>query len=299
MVGKNIQNVLKSKDISGWNILTPSSKELNLLNENNVQEYFYINKPNIILHLAAVCAGILGNAKAPADFITKNIIMGTNIYNNCMTYGQTEKVYCLGSVCSYPINCPVPFKETDLFNGYPEPTNAAYGEAKRALLVMSQAYRQQYNLGGAFFVPVNMFGAYDSFDESKSHVIPALIKKFINATENNLPEVMCHGTGIATREFLFAQDCAEVIVDAILNEFDYNDPINLGTGKDISIKDLAGLIAILTNYHGKIIFNADQFDGQPKRRLDVSRAQTLLNWTAKTSLEDGLIKTINWYKANK
>jgi len=299
MVGRNIQNVLKSKNISGWNILTPSSQELNLLNEDNVQNYFYNNKPHVILHLAAVCAGILGNAKSPADFITKNLIMGTNIYNNCQHYGKTKKVYSLGSVCSYPVNCPIPFKEEDLFNGRPEPTNEAYGESKRALLIMSQSYRYQYNLGGAFFMPVNMFGLYDSFNESKSHVIPALIKKFVNAAENNLPEVMCHGTGVATREFLFAGDCAEVIIDSIFEEFDHNEPINLGTGMEISIKNLAELIARLTNYNGQIVFNADQFDGQPKRCLDVSRAKKLLNWAAKTSLEDGLIKTINWYKANR
>lgn len=299
MVGQNIQSVLKYKNITDWNILTPSSKELNLLSEYNTQNYLYNNKPNIVLHLAAVCAGILGNAKSPADFITKNLIMGTNIYNNCQKYGNVEKVYSLGSVCSYGLNCPIPFKEDDMFDEKPEKTNIGYGESKRALLIMSQAYREQYNLGGAFFVPVNMFGFFDSFAESKSHVIPALIKKFVNAAENNLPEVMCHGTGVATREFLFAEDCAEIIIDSVLNEFDYNEPINLGTGKDITIKDLAELIAKLTNYKGKIVFNSDQFDGQPKRRLDVSRAKKLLNWTAKTSLEDGLIKTIDWYKLNR
>lgn len=296
MLGQNIQYLLNKMNMPEYQILTPSSSELNLLNEDNTQQYLYENKPNVILHLAAVCGGILANSKRPADFIADNLIMGINIYKNCQKFGKTEKVYCLGSVCSYPLNCPVPFKEDDLFNGFQEITNAPYGESKRALLLMSQAYRQQYNLGGAFFIPVNMFGFKDAFDESKSHVIPALIKKFINATNNDLSEVICHGTGVATREFLFAQDCAEVILNAIFNNFDHSEPINLGTGKDISIKDLSELIGKLTGFKGKITFNNDKFDGQPKRRLDVSRAKELLNWTAPTSLKEGLIKTIDWYK---
>ncbi|HVI42222.1 MAG TPA: NAD-dependent epimerase/dehydratase family protein, partial [Anaerovoracaceae bacterium] len=190
----------------------------------------------------------------------------------------------------------VPFKEDNLWNGYPEETNAPYGQAKRTLLLLSQTYRTQYGIGGAHLIPVNMYGEHDHFDLVNSHVIPALINKFVDAQRNNKEYVECWGTGEATREFLYAGDAVEGIVKAVSMELDTELPINLGTGSDISIKDLAFLIGNLTGFTGQIIFNGQVSDGQPKRQLDVTRAKQMLGFEAKTALKDGLIKTIEWYK---
>lgn len=285
-------------ELQGENILAPRSTELNILSFKDLKEYLDKHKPDCILHMAAVCGGILANKNSPADFLTKNTQMGLNIYEAARLC-NIKQVYSLGTVCAYPKFCPVPFKEEDIWNGYPEETNAPYSQGKRTLLMLSQTYRQQYGIKGAFLIPVNMYGTYDNFDLTNSHVVPALIRKFVNAVDHNLPEVECWGTGGATREFLAAQDCAQVLVKAVLSGFDHDQPINLGTGKDISIKDLASLIGHLTGFTGKIIFNGTVSDGQPKRLLDVSKAKKLLNWQATTSLTDGLRQTIDWYRSNK
>ena len=279
---------------SGHQIFAPSSKELHLLDPNcywDIAEY----KPDTILHMAAICGGIVKNSHLPADFLRDNTQMALNIYEAGRKL-NIKNIYSLGSVCMYPLNCPTPFKEDDIWNGAAEPTNFPYGQAKRTLMMLGQTYRQQYGFTGAHLIPVNMYGEHDSFDDQKSHVIPALIKKFLHAKENKLSSVECLGTGAATREFLYAGDAAEVIVKAVLTGFDCDLPINLGIGKDITIKNLAILIKDLIGYEGDITFKSDGLDGQPKRLLDVSRAKKLLGWTAKTSLEEGLIKTINWYQ---
>ncbi len=279
-------------------IVIPTSKELNLLDRNKLIHYLDVMQPTAILHMAALCGGILANKNSPADFLHKNIDMASNLYYAAKETG-CHIVYSLGSVCGYPKYCPVPFKEDNLWNGYPEETNAPYGLSKRLLLMLHQTYREQYGFKGAHLIPVNLYGTHDHFDLVNSHVIPALIRKFDDATTNNLPYVECWGTGEATREFLYVGDAAEAISKAVLTGFDSELPINLGTGKDISIKDLAHLIKELSGYKGEIVFNGAVSDGQPKRMLDVSRAHQLLGWQAQTDFKDGLIKTINWFKSNR
>jgi GDP-L-fucose synthase len=290
-LGKHLLPKLQESRHEIW---APSSRQLNLLNEDccwDIAEY----KPDTILHMAAICGGIVKNSHLPADFLRANTQMALNIYEAARKF-NIKNIYSLGSVCMYPLHCPTPFKEDDIWNGAAEPTNFPYGQAKRTLMMLGQTYRQQYGFTGAHLIPVNMYGEFDSFDNQKSHVIPALIKKFVHAKNNNLPSVECLGTGMATREFLYAGDAAEAIAQVVLTNFDCNLPINLGIGKDITIKNLATLISNAVNYQGDIIFKSDGLDGQPKRLLDVSRAKELLGWTAKTSLEEGLRRTIDWYR---
>lgn len=292
-LGKHVVPKLETNQYEVW---APSSKELDMLDfakfEDNVMRYH----PDVILHMAAKCAGILGNRINPADFLRDNTQMALNVYEAARIHG-IKKVYSLGSVCAYPKFCPTPFKEDDIWNGAAEETNFPYGQAKRTLLMLGQTYRQQYKMGGAHLIPVNMYGEYDSFDLIYSHVIPALIHKFVNAVDKDLPTVECFGSGNATREFLYAGDAAEAIVKAVETGLDTDLPINLGTGQDISIKDTAILIATLTDYKGEITFSGG-LDGQPKRMLDVSRAKKMLNWKAETSFLEGLLRTISWYRQN-
>jgi len=291
-LGSHILNELKNTNID---YLAPTSKELNILDGNALNHYIMNYQPDSILHLSARCGGILANKNSPADFLRDNTQMALNIYESARLY-EIPYVYSLGSVCMYPVNCPIPFKEDDIWNGAAEITNFPYGQAKRTLMMLGQTYRQQYNVGGAHLIPINLFGPKDHFDLVNSHVIPALINKFNHAAINNLPTVECWGSGNACREFVFARDCAQAIVKAITTKLDTNLPINLGVGKDISIKELAKLIAKLTNYKGKVVFTGAVSDGQPKRVLDVSRAKELLDWQASTSLEEGLKETIAWYR---
>lgn len=278
-------------------VFAPNSRTLNLLDRQQTVDYITAIAPDTILHMAAVCGGILANKNSPADFLHKNIDMVSNLYHAAHKVGCT-KIYSLGSVCAYPKFCPTPFNEDNLWNGYPEETNAPYGVAKRVSLMMHQTYREQYNFKGAHLIPVNLYGEHDHFDLTNSHVIPALIRKFLTAVQYDLSHVECWGTGEATREFLYAGDAAEAISKAVLSGFDSEQPINLGTGYEISIKELANLIKELTGFEGEIAFNGAVSDGQPKRMLDVSRAKNLLGWTANTSFKDGLRKTILWYRDN-
>ncbi len=278
-------------------------KKCDLQRYDQVESTLLSYIPDVIIHAAAVCGGIKANSKSPATFIKANLEMGLNLFSavqninhNRKDCPKINKIYTLGSVCAYPKYCPTPFKEDDLWNGYPEETNAPYGMAKRMLLMMGQAYRQQYGLGGAHLIPVNLYGEYDHFDLDNSHVIPALINKFTTAVAKGHKKVECWGTGTATREFLYAGDAAEAIVKAAVMNLDTDLPINLGTGIDISIKELALLIGKLTGFQGEIEFTGEVSDGQPKRCLDVSRAKGLLGWEAHTKLYDGLVKTISWYK---
>lgn len=283
-----------------FKILAPSSRELNLLDRVAVRHYIDQYSPDTILHMAAKCGGIGANKNAPAEFIHDNLKMVCNLFDairevNCVTH-----FYGLGSVCGYPKHCPVPFKEDDLWNGYPEETNAPYGTAKRTMLVMQQAFRDQFGLKGAHLIPVNLFGEHDHFDLNNSHVIPALINKFITAVVEGKEEVEVWGDGTPTREFLYAGDCAKAIVNAVTTELDYHEPINLGTGSDISIRDLAVLIKEVTGFTGNLKFTGEiAVNGQPKRRLDVSRAKEVLGFEAKTTLKEGLENIVSWYKTNK
>lgn len=282
----------------GHEVWAPSSRELNLISTNTLWQIIEYN-PDVIFHMAAKCGGILANQKSPADFLRDNTQMAINIYEAAREAG-TKYVYSLGSVCAYPKYCPVPFREDDIWNGAAEETNFPYGQAKRTLMMLGQTYRQQYGIGGAHLIPVNLYGEHDHFSLKNSHVIPARIRQFDDAIINNKLQVECWGTGTPTREFLYAGDCAEVIVRAIRCKLDTNLPINLGTGKDISIKDLVHLISELMNYKGNIIFDGnDTVDGQPKRQLDVSRSKELLGWTANTPFKEGLLRTIKWYRENQ
>jgi len=281
-----------------FDVVFPNSEEMDILDYTEFDRFVFDYKPDTILHMAALAAGLKGNMKRPADFITLNTQMGLNIFEVARARG-IKFVHTLGSVCAYGDETEVPFKEEDLFNHMPQSTNSYYGQSKRTLFMLGLSYREQYGIGGSHLIPVNLMGPFDHFDLENSHVVPALINKFVNAKENNSPFVNCWGTGMATREFLYSEDAAEIIVKAVLNDF--NDPrcVNLGTGQDISIKDLSDLIASLINYTGEIIFTGEVGDGQKKRMLDVSRAESLLGWRAKTDLKTGLIKTIEWYKTNK
>jgi GDP-L-fucose synthase len=271
----------------------PSSKDLDLTNKTDIDAAGF--QPDVILHMAALCGGILANKNSPADFLHKNIDMSSNIFHLAQVCG-CKRVYTLGSVCAYPKFCPTPFKEDNLWNGYPEETNAPYGISKRLLLMLGQTYREQYGIGGGHLIPVNLYGEHDHFDPINSHVIPALIRKFNHAQNFNEDSVSCWGTGEATREFLYAGDAAHAIVKAVLIGFDSSLPVNLGTGQDISIKELASLISRLMEFKGEIGFSGEVSDGQPKRMLDVSRAKQLLGWRAHTPLEEGLRRTIHWYR---
>lgn len=285
-------NKQKSDDII---LLNSSSKKLDLLDPIAVSIYFHDYEPNIIIHAAARVGGIEYNKNNPGILIRDNLLMGINVLDAAIKY-KIDNVYIVSTCCSYPKFCPVPFKEDDLWNGMEEETNSSYGVGKKAIIKMSQSYRQQYGLKSTCFILANLFGKHDNFNPNSSHVVPALIKKFLEAKNDNISEVKLFGSGIATRDLLNAKDAAKQIVDAVMSKFDYSEPINLGTGRDISIKDLASLIAELTEYKGKIIFTGEVSDGQLKRRLDVSRAKELLGWEAKTKLRDGLIETINYYK---
>lgn len=308
-LGKHLQAAFKPYQETN-KIIFLSSQDCNLLAIHQVRNMLRMHEPDIIVHAAAVCGGIKANSMRPADFIVDNLKMGTNlfeaidyvnrerIYTHNQILFKINRIYTLGSVCMYPKYCPIPFKEDDIWNGYPEETNAPYGLAKKMLLAMGQAYRQQHGLGGAHLIPVNLYGEHDHFDLENSHVIPALINKFTKAVKNGDYKVTCWGSGSATREFLYAGDAAKAIVQAVFSDLNTSLPVNLGTGIDLSIKDLAYLIGKLTGFHGKIEFTGEVSDGQPKRCLDVSRAKELLGWEAKTKLEDGLVKTISWYCNN-
>lgn len=252
-------------------------------------------KPQVLIHLAGVVGGIGANRENPGRFFYENTIMGVQLIEGARVHG-VEKFVQVGTVCSYPKFTPVPFKEDDLWNGYPEETNAPYGIAKKTLLVQLQAYRDQYGLNGIYLIPVNLYGPGDNFDPGSSHVIPALIKKCADAARNGESKVEVWGTGEPTREFLYVEDAAEAIVLAAEN-YNGRDPINLGSGKEISIKALVHLIARETGFSGDIVWNSAKPDGQPRRVLDVSRAEELLGFHAQTDFVDGLRLTVEWYKA--
>ncbi len=253
-------------------------------------------KPNIVVHLAATVGGIGANKNNPGLFIEENLIMGYNTIKYAKEY-NVDKFLMLGTVCAYPKHCPVPFKEEDLWNGYPEETNAPYGIAKKTLMQMVQSYSQQYNFKGLNLIPVNMYGSHDNFNPTSSHVIPALILKFQQAIDDNHKDVEIWGSGKASREFLYVDDCAEAIKLAI-EKYDKPDPINIGTGREITIKDLAITIQNIMKHKGKIIFNDKYPDGQPRRCLDTSKAESHFGFKAKVSLYEGLSRTIDWFRKN-
>ena len=262
--------------------------------EAGVRGFLGAARPQIILHLAAVVGGIGANRESPGRFLYDNLVMGARLIEESRRAG-VAKFVCVGTICAYPEHAPVPFREDDLWSGYPEPTNAPYGLAKKMLLVQLQAYRQQYGFNGIYLLPVNLYGPGDNFDLQTSHVIPALIRKCVDARRSGAPSVVCWGSGEVTREFLYVDDCAEGLVLAA-ERYDGAAPVNLGSGREISIHELARRIAELTGFSGRLEWDLTKPDGQPRRRLDVTRARELFGFSARTDLEPGLRRTIDWYE---
>ena len=274
-------------------IVAPGVAEYDLTEVAAVRSLFRDHRPDTVIHLAAEVGGIGANRDNPGRFFYANIAMGIHMIEEARLSG-VDRFVQLGTICAYPKHTPVPFRETELWNGYPEETNAPYGIAKKALLVQLQAYRAQYGFRGIYLLPVNLYGPRDNFDPATSHVIPALIRKMVEAREAGAEEVVLWGTGAASREFLYVDDCARAVLLAA-ERYDGPDPVNLGTGEEITIRDLAALIAEIVGFEGRLTTDPSKPDGQPRRCLDTSRAAELFGFRAGVSLRDGLRRTVDWY----
>ncbi len=275
-------------------IAVPRRARYDLRTEEAIGRLYRETAPHVVIHLAAHVGGIQANRLHPAEFLYDNLIMGVRLMHEAWQR-RVEKFVAVGTVCSYPKHTPVPFREEELWNGYPEETNAPYGLAKKMLLVQAQAYRAQYGFPGIHLIPVNLYGPGDNMDPENSHVIPALIRKCVEARERGDDYIVVWGTGQATREFLYVEDAADAVVLAA-ERYDGADPVNLGSGTEISIARLAELITRLTRFEGKILWDASKPDGQPRRCLDTSKAERLFGFRANTSFEEGLRKTVDWYE---
>jgi len=275
-------------------IVVPRSADYDLTDQNAVERLYDDARPDVVVHLAAEVGGIGANRDNPGRYFFANMAMGLHLIEQARARG-IEKFVQTGTVCAYPKHTPVPFSEDALWDGYPEETNAPYGVAKKALLVMLQAYREQYGLDGVYVLPVNLYGPEDNFDLHTSHVIPALIRKFVTAREQGAPEVEVWGTGSASREFLYVDDAARGIVEATLH-LTTSEPVNLGAGREVVIRDLVEMIGTMVGYDGAIRWDTSKPDGQPRRMLDTSRAERLLGFRAEVPLEEGLRRTIDWWQ---
>ncbi len=293
-LGSHVVSQLIAHGAKKENITVPRSKEYDLREKDICAQI--VTNHDIVIHLAANVGGIGYNQQNPGTLFYDNLLMGVHLMEESRKAG-VQKFVAIGTICAYPKHTPVPFKEEELWNGYPEETNAPYGLAKKMMLVQSQAYRAQYGFNSIFLLPVNLYGPKDNFNPNSSHVIPALIKKFFDAKENGATEVIVWGTGKPTREFLYVDDCARAIVLATLS-YEKSDPVNIGSSFEISIKDLATLIAKIVGYTGKIVFDDTKPDGQPRRKLDVSRAKKEFGFESKVTFNEGLQHTIAWYHAN-
>jgi GDP-L-fucose synthase len=278
-------------------IFVPRSRDYDLTDSVQIQRAFDDGQPDIVIHLAAKVGGIGINAEKPGEFFYENLIMGVQLMEIARRR-NVQKFVAIGTVCAYPKFTPVPFKEEDLWNGYPEETNAPYGLAKKMLLVQAQAYRKQYGFNAIYLLPANLYGPGDNFDPRSSHVIPALIKKCIDAKERGEDHIVVWGTGRASREFLYVADAARAIVLAA-ERYNSPEPVNIGSGREITIKDLVTLIAELTGFTGQIVWDTSKPDGQPRRCLDTSRAEREFGFRATTDLREGLRKTIDWYLTHR
>ena len=275
------------------NILVPKIEDYDLVKSDDIVRMYDDMEPDIVIHLAAVVGGIGANREHPGEFFYKNLMMGVQLIEHGRLR-QIEKFVAIGTVCLYPKFTPVPFKEDDIWNGYPEETNAPYGLAKKMLLVQSQSYRAEYGFNSIFLVPVNLYGPGDNFDPASSHVIPALIKKCVDAIDSGNDYIECWGTGSASREFVYVTDAAEGILLAT-EKYDKPEAVNIGSGFEITIKDLVEKIAKFADFGGEIRWDSSRPDGQPRRRLDVSRAKAEFGFEAKMDFDEGLKKTIQWY----
>jgi GDP-L-fucose synthase len=278
-------------------LVVPRRRDYDLIEEPAVERLYRDHQPAAVLHLAAEVGGIGANRDNPGRFFYANLAMGMHLIEGARRHGL-KKFVQVGTICAYPKFTPVPFREEELWNGYPEETNAPYGIAKKALLVMCQAYREQYGLNAIYLLPVNLYGPRDNFDLHSSHVIPALIRKYVEARDRGERQITAWGTGSASREFLHARDCAAGLVSA-LEQYDSPEPVNLGSGQEITIRALTEQIAALCGFQGEVVWDTTKPDGQPRRCLDVTRATEAFGFRARTSLEDGLRETIAWYEANR
>jgi GDP-L-fucose synthase len=286
--------VKKLEEIGCKEVFVPRSRDYNLIEWEAVHRLYKDSNPDVVIHLAAVVGGIGANSGNPGKFFYDNLMMGVQMVEQGRLW-TLDKFVTIGTVCAYPKFTPVPFKEEDLWNGYPEETNAPYGLAKRILLVQSQSYRQQYGFNSIYLLPVNLYGPGDNFDPLSSHVIPALIKKCVDAIESGNDRIVAWGTGEASREFLFVEDAAEGIILAT-EKYNEPEPLNIGTGSEIQIKDLVVLITELTGFCGTVEWDTTKPDGQPRRCLDVSKAENKIGFRAKTDFKEGLQKTVDWYR---
>ena len=292
-LGSAVVDRLRKRGVAG--VVVPRSRECDLRQIDQIRRLLDDVRPHVIIHLAARVGGIGANRAHPAEFFYDNLMMGAQLMHEAWLR-SVEKFVAVGTVCAYPKFTPVPFKEEDLWNGYPEETNAPYGLAKKMLLVQSQAYRQQYGFNSIFLLPVNLYGPGDNYDPSSSHVIPALILKAIEAQESGRDEIAVWGDGSPTREFLYVGDAAEGILLAA-ERYNGSEPVNLGSSYEISIRDLATLIAKLSGFNGRIVWDTSKPNGQPRRKLDVTRARECFGFEARTSFEDGLRETTGWYRS--
>ena len=290
-LGNHVLAALKAR---GAEILAPREQELDLLDPSAALRYLRSERPDGVIHLAAKVGGIGANRKHPGSFFYGNMAMGLHLIEACRLE-RVGKLLVLGTVCAYPKFCPTPFREEDLWNGYPEETNAPYGIAKKALLIQLQGYRQEYGTRGVFLIPVNLYGPGDHLDLENNHVIPALIRKFLEAKASGAPEVVLWGTGAASREFLYVKDAADAICEAMA-KYEDSEPVNLGTGEELTILELATRIKTQIGYEGALVFDPSYPDGQPRRKLDTSRAEVGFGWKAKTSFDQGLEETVTWVR---
>jgi len=294
-LGSFLCEKLRAHGVTDERLFVPRRKDYDLTRETDAARLYEDTRPDVAIHLAAEVGGIGANRANPGRFFYANMAMGLHLIEQARLRG-IRKFVQVGTICAYPKFTPVPFREEDLWAGYPEETNAPYGVAKKALLVMCQAYRQQYGLDAIYLLPVNLYGPRDNFDLETSHVIPALIRKCIEARDSHQDRIVCWGDGSATREFLYVEDAAEGVLLAA-ERYDGAEPVNLGHGREISIRDLVGLIARLTGYSGQVEWDTTKPNGQPRRCLDVTRARERFGFTARTDLETGLRRTIEWYES--
>lgn len=290
-LGRRVVALLEQEGVR--RVVVPRSREFDLVQQAHVVRLLETAKPDLVIHLAARVGGIGANRDNPGKFFYDNLMMGVQLMETSRLLG-VPKFVAIGTICAYPKFTPLPFKEDNLWDGYPEETNAPYGLAKKMLLVQAQAYRQQYGFNAIYLLPVNLYGPEDNFDLHTSHVIPAMIRKCVEAVRAGRQQITLWGTGAPTREFLYVDDAAEGIVLAS-EKYNASAPVNLGAGREISMKDLAAMIAKLTGFQGTIVWDSSKPDGQPRRALDTSRAEREFGFKARTSLEDGLKRTVDWY----
>jgi GDP-L-fucose synthase len=291
-LGRHVVERLRAMGCTSIHV--PRSATCDLVKAEDVARLYRELKPQLVFHLAARVGGIGANQKNPGAYFHDNMLMGVNVLEQARHFG-VEKVVMVGTICAYPKFAPIPFREEDLWNGYPEETNAPYGIAKKALVVMADAYRRQYGLHSICLLPVNLYGPHDNFDLETSHVIPAMIRKFLEARRRGDAEVVLWGDGTPTREFLYVDDCAEGLLLAA-ERYDESDPVNLGAGFEISMRELAERIASITGFRGALRWDSSRPNGQPRRMLDTRRARERFGFVAKTSLEEGLARTVAWYE---